>query len=72
LEHELLVKKTEYTRVFTVLNQVYRVLVILELYILPHNVLLDVFFLLYVEHLLIKHLLQLFVRVVDAELLKRV
>jgi len=55
-----------------VFNQIYGVLIVLELYILPHNVLLDVFFLLHVKHLLIENLLQFFVSVIDAKLLKRV
>jgi len=55
-----------------VLNQVYGVLVVLELDVLPADSLPYVLFLFHVEHLLVEHLLQLFVCVVYAQLLERI
>lgn len=48
------------------LNEVDSVLIVLKFYVLPADVLSYIFFLLHVEHLLVEHLLKLFISVVDA------
>ena len=70
LHHELLVEQLKHRGTRLVLNQVDGLLVVREPDVLPGNTLLYVFFLLHLEHLLVKHLLQLFIRVVNAKLLK--
>ena len=47
-------------------------LIILKFNILPGNILFHILLLLHLKHLLIKHLLQLFISVVDTQLLKRI
>ena len=47
-------------------------LVILELDIAPLNSFIDVFFLLQCEHVLVKLLLKLLIRIIDTQLLERV
>jgi hypothetical protein len=48
------------------------VLIVLELYVLPGDVLLNIFVLLHLEHLLVENLLQFLIGVVDAQLFKRI
>ena len=52
------------------LDEVDRELVVLKFDVLPDDVFFYIFFLLYVEHLLVEDLLQLFISVVYAQLFK--
>lgn len=47
-------------------------LIVLELYVLPGDVLPNILVLLHLEHLLVKNLLQFLIGVVDTQLFKRI
>jgi hypothetical protein len=69
--HALLIQDTQKS-VWLVFNQVQHSLVVLELNISPLDLLLRVLLLLHLEDVAVEELLDLFVRIIDAELLKAV